>query len=134
LDRFVDTQVELKAAGAIALAGFGAVLAGSRRGTVAATGSKSTVVAGGKVVVAPKVDISVPYDAAALLAYDSWRGSLLYDESTFQKFKTIYEEKTVAEVGRKRVLRELDAVAQKADNELATLLSQLSESAKLENQ
>lgn len=56
------------------------------------------------------VDVSIPYDAAPLLAYDTWRiegekGD--YDQATYEKFKAMYLTKTVAEVTAKKVAREM---------------------------
>ena len=52
------------------------------------------------------IDVSIPYDAAARLAYDEWRGEQ-FQESEFQQFKEIYEKKSVAEVVASRYAREL---------------------------
>lgn len=59
------------------------------------------------------VDLSIPYDAAARLAYDEWRVTHereAYDEAEYQKFKVLYEEKTVADVIAKKKTRELEAL------------------------
>lgn len=73
-----------------------------------------------------KYDISIPYDAAANLAYFEWKGDLPYNEKSFQMFKKIYEEKTVTEVSQKRALREFAEAIKKSDDELATLLTTIS--------
>lgn len=55
------------------------------------------------------VDVSIPYDAAARLAYDQWREQYQkgdFDESRFVKFKANYEAITVANVRAKKVARE----------------------------
>ena len=52
------------------------------------------------------IDVSIPYDAAARLAYDEWRSGD-FQESEFQQFKEIYEKKSVAEVVASRYSREL---------------------------
>jgi hypothetical protein len=74
------------------------------------------------------VDVSIPYNAAAMLAYNDWNTGGEFDESTFQKFQTIYEEKVVAQVTAKKVARDyelqiqrLQAVVSKADADLAKL-------------
>lgn len=52
------------------------------------------------------IDVSIPYDAAARLAYDEWRSGK-FDEVDYQKFKEVYELKSVAEVTASRYAREL---------------------------
>jgi hypothetical protein len=55
------------------------------------------------------VDISIPYDAAARLAYDDWRAAFskgAFDETRFQNFKKNYEAITVANVVAKKNARE----------------------------
>jgi hypothetical protein len=59
------------------------------------------------------VDLSIPYDAAARLAYDEWRvthGREAFDEVEYQKFKVLYEEKAVADVIVKQKTRALEAL------------------------
>jgi hypothetical protein len=73
-----------------------------------------------------KIDVSIPYDAAALLEYKVWKGTLPYNEVTFKAFKTIYEEKTVAEVSAKQTTRQLQLAMSKADDQLAALLKKIS--------
>lgn len=54
-------------------------------------------------------DISVPYDAAARLAYDEWRtkyGKGAFDPVRYQAFKANYETITVANVVAKKKARE----------------------------
>lgn len=56
------------------------------------------------------VDISVPYDAAARLAYDQWREQYQkgdFDDTRFAKFKANYEAITVSNVRAKKVAREM---------------------------
>ena len=60
------------------------------------------------------IDVSIPYNAASLLAYDAWRiegdrGD--FDQASYDKFEAIYITKTVAEVTAKKAIRELAALA-----------------------
>jgi hypothetical protein len=73
-----------------------------------------------------KIDVSIPYDAAAMLEYKAWKGSLPYNEVSFKAFKTIYEEKTVAEISAKQTTRQLQLAMTKADEQLAALLKKIS--------
>lgn len=56
-------------------------------------------------------DVSIPYDAAALLAYEAWRaevaedGADKFDDELFSRFKKLYYEKAVAEVVMKSKTR-----------------------------
>ena len=59
--------------------------------------------------MATEVDIKVPYDAAARLAYDQWRNKYdkgEFDDSRYQVFKNNYEAITVANVVAKKKARE----------------------------
>jgi hypothetical protein len=61
-----------------------------------------------------KVDISVPYDAAARLAYEGWRKEFNkgdFDEKRYLIFKKNYEDISIANVMSKKQARE-----QKTDN------------------
>ena len=54
-------------------------------------------------------DVSIPYDAAARLAYDEWRKKYNkgdFDENRFQNFKANYEAITVSNVIAKKKARE----------------------------
>lgn len=54
-------------------------------------------------------DVSIPYDAAARLAYDEWRAQFNkgpFDNKRYEIFKTNYETITVANVGAKKLARE----------------------------
>jgi hypothetical protein len=55
----------------------------------------------------PAVDLSIPYDAAAMLAYKAAKGTDPVAGPEWDKFKTAYYDKTVAEVVAKRKAREL---------------------------
>ena len=75
--------------------------------------------------------MSIPYNAAAVLAFNEWKGaSKTYDATTLQKFQAIYEAKVVAQVTAKKVARDcvlaterLQAIVDKADADLAKLAS-----------
>lgn len=59
----------------------------------------------------PPVDVSIPYDSAALLAYDAWRtegdrGD--FEQGSYDKFKTAYNKMTVAMVTFKKAKRDMD--------------------------
>jgi hypothetical protein len=107
--------------GAAALAGLGAIMSGQKQsdGDVIAKKQEKKVI----------VDVSIPYDAAAVLAYNEWKGNLAYDAETYQKFKKLYEDLSVLQVCRKRTLREIDEATQKSEIELANLLKELAEKA-----
>jgi hypothetical protein len=55
------------------------------------------------------IDVSIPYDAAIIQAYDAWRSGD-YDQAEYGKFKAKYIVKTVAEVTAKKVARELQTM------------------------
>jgi hypothetical protein len=60
-------------------------------------------------MVSEEVDVRIPYDAAARLAYDEWltkyeKGS--FDEARYAVFKANYEAIAVANVVAKRIARE----------------------------
>jgi hypothetical protein len=74
------------------------------------------------------VDVSIPYDAAARLAFADWNGGTK-DEATFQKFQDIYVTKTVALVTAKKAARDaaleadrLASIAAQADKDMAALV------------
>jgi hypothetical protein len=57
-----------------------------------------------------QVDLSIPYDAAARLAYDKWRvdyGKGEFDSASYDTFKTLYEKLMVAQVTAKKLQREM---------------------------
>lgn len=56
-----------------------------------------------------EVDVSIPYDAAARLAYDEWREQFNkgdFDAERFESFKSNYEAITVANIVAKKEARE----------------------------
>jgi hypothetical protein len=58
------------------------------------------------------IDISIPYDAAARLAYDKWREANdkgAFDGGGFGAFKEVYEEATIGMVTYKQMERSLAA-------------------------
>lgn len=57
-----------------------------------------------------KYDVSVPYDSAALLEYETWRSKHSkgpFDAKKFEVFKNNYYKVTVANVATKKLLREI---------------------------
>ena len=73
------------------------------------------------------VDISIPYNAAAMLEYTKLMGGK-FDAATFDKFRSVYETKAVALVTAKKVARDsqlemdrLQAIAAQADAEIAAM-------------
>jgi hypothetical protein len=57
------------------------------------------------------IDVSIPYDAAARLKFAAWLGEgVEYDEATYLKFKTVYENLASAEATVSRYTRELAAL------------------------
>ena len=67
----------------------------------------------------PKVDLSIPYDSAARLAYDQWRSANGqeggFDEANYKAFQTKYETLTVANVIAKKMKRDMAAMAGKEE-------------------
>ena len=54
------------------------------------------------------IDISIPYNAAAELAYCQYKGvKAIKDKADFEAFKVLYEEETVAEVTLKKMKRDV---------------------------
>jgi len=56
-----------------------------------------------------KVDVSIPYDAAAKLAYDQWLAAngKWGSDAEYEKYKAKYEEMCVAQVTYKKLQREM---------------------------
>jgi len=78
------------------------------------------------------VDVSIPYDAAAMLAFNEWNAVVEsddeseesvveFDESVFKKFKAIYETKAVAQVSLKKAIRDTDTILAKAEKDFLSL-------------
>jgi hypothetical protein len=77
------------------------------------------------------VDLSVPYDAASLLAYKEWKHPFFlsqegeaknFDEELYEKFKVIYKTKTVAAMKLKKVERDTAEILSKGEKDLAALM------------
>lgn len=65
-------------------------------------------------MVSDEVDLKIPYDAAARLAYDEWRAKYNkgdFDETRYEVFKNNYEAITVANVVAKKKARDEDGDA-----------------------
>jgi hypothetical protein len=98
--------------GAIA-AGLGGLLLGNKKENMTTT--KQVVVEEPEI----KIDVSIPYNAAALMAYEKVIGE--YDEAKFTKFEALYLEKAVAEVTLKKVTRELQQKIDQAEDAISKL-------------
>jgi hypothetical protein len=95
-------------------------------------GSKVAKSGTGKPEPKPQpVDLSIPYDAASLLAYKKWKDPFFFsqegketkfDDVLYQKFKGIYKTKTVAAMKLKKVERDTAEILSKAEKDLATLM------------
>ena len=111
-------------AGVAALAGIlGLTITSAKSGASTSETTPSTK----KTSSVETVDVSIPYNAAAMLEYSKWKSGSS-SEATFQKFLPIYERKTVAQVTVKKVARDfeleserLQAIIANADAELASL-------------
>jgi hypothetical protein len=93
---------------AAAVAGAGAFLL--RQVTGKETPAASTTAGAVSEPEIEVIDVSIPYDAAALLQYRKMKGinfAMAIDEQDFAQFKALYEEKTVADVILKKATREL---------------------------
>jgi len=122
---FTYLQEALAAGGAAIAAGIAAVF--SRRGGQESSSTDKKAAAKEEPPL-PKIDVSIPYNAAALLAFDEWKGDKTLPAESFADFEAIYEEKTVAMVTSKKVAREfeeatkqLEDTIKKADAKLAKL-------------
>ena len=102
----------LLAAGAV---GVLAVLALSLSGVGAVMEAPSKGSTQGPAEAEPEpIDVSIPYDAAAVLTYLKYKGvKSISDTADFEKFKKLYEEATVAQVTLKKMQR--DVAAMEAD-------------------
>lgn len=92
-------------AGAVVLLGLAGVALSSQQGSGSSSSeptapSKQQAAA---VNVPPPPDLSIPYDAAARLAFAEWKGT---NEATYAKFQPLYEAKAVAEATAKKVARD----------------------------
>ena len=107
MDAFKDIPKEtLAAAVAAAVIGVAALAQGGGGKTEAAAPKKAE-----EPEPEPEpIDVSIPYDAAARLAFAEM-SSEEADEEKFAKFKQLYEKKTVAEVTAKKAARDLATLA-----------------------
>ena len=103
-------------------------LAGAAFAVSGGTSSSSGSAAPAAPTISEKIDLSIPYDAAARLAYREMKGlkeSDAYDEGEFLKFKAVYEETAIANVVVKKMerdLRDMQAAAEQKAKNLASLL------------
>jgi hypothetical protein len=100
----VSNSQSIAGAVAAAVAGIGGIFA-------AIGGKKGEKVEAGKVpkaAPAPLVDISIPYNSAAMLAFQEYSA----DASLFASFEPLYLEKAVAQVSAKKIARDLEAAMQ----------------------
>jgi hypothetical protein len=76
------------------------------------------------------VDLSIPYDAASLLAYKEWKDPFFlsqegekkeFDDELYQQFKNIYKTKTVAAMKLKKVQRDTAEILSTAEKDLVAL-------------
>ena len=92
----------------------GAAIFAGAAGLGVATTNKGADGAAAEVAPEPEpepIDVSIPYDATALLAYKAMRPTEdEIDEALFAQFKTAYYEKAVAEVTLKQKMKKLDAL------------------------
>jgi hypothetical protein len=92
----------------------GAAVAVLALGLASSLFNKETTPGDGKAKPNPKskptaVDVSIPYDAAVILAYKQWRNEEPDLKSErFAQFKQLYLEKTIAEVSMKEKARRFD--------------------------
>jgi len=85
----------------------------SKRSIIGALRSSTSSSTMAKAETTTKMDVSIPYDAAARLSFDEWRtkyGKGEFNVDRFEAFKTNYEAVTVANVIAARVARELSIV------------------------
>lgn len=97
----VSNSGPIAGAFAAAVAGIGGIFAamGGKKGD---NGEPSKV---DKAAPAPLVDISIPYNSAAMLAFQEYGA----DASLFADFEPLYLEKAVAQVSSKKIARDLEA-------------------------
>jgi len=82
----------------------------SKRSIIGALRSSTSSSTMAKAETTTKMDVSIPYDAAARLSFDEWRtkyGKGEFNVDRFEAFKTNYEAVTVANVIAAREAREL---------------------------
>lgn len=82
--------------------------------TAAAAGATTSV---SSTTTGATSDLSIPYDAAARLAYDEWRAKFnkgAFDASKYETFKTNYEAVTVANVTEKKKAKDTGSTTAKS--------------------
>jgi hypothetical protein len=110
---FPPEMIGIVALGVLGLAAIAAVVSGGKSGTESNTGSSTSTNSPSKSPPKPKekkADVSIPYDAAARLAYDAWVATnegVKTSEETYAAFKTMYEDTVIAEVTAKQKARDL---------------------------
>lgn len=68
------------------------------------------------------IDISIPYDAAAVLTYCKLKGiKEVTDQADFEAFKTVYEEAAVAEVTLKKMERDTADMKKAVDAKMTSM-------------
>jgi hypothetical protein len=91
----------------------GAIIAAtmSSTGTAVSASSPSTI---SKPEAKPEpIDVSIPYDAAARLAYEEWRAEYNkgdFNEIGYEDFKKKYEAMAIATVVSKKIARDLETM------------------------
>lgn len=101
-----DNLLAVGAAAAAAIAGIGFV--SNSNNNNGDTGNKAkTSKSSSSQTDTPKVDVSIPYSAAAMLAYDTMRGNKKsFDEEAFAKFEELYIEQSVTLAKSKKIARD----------------------------
>lgn len=100
----------LAGVGLVALAGIALAALGGGDSSGDSTAAAAPAKKKAPAKKAPKVDVSIPYDAAARMAFDAWvAGQEKADSSdkAYGMFKTLYEAQAVAEVTAKQKARDL---------------------------
>lgn len=112
---------------AAAVAGIGGIFAFGQKGD--SKEEKSTPKVKAKAEPEP-IDVSIPYNSAALLAFQEWTGGKRFDKALFDQFEPLYIQKTVAQVSGKKMAREyeeamgrVNAAINDVDSKLAGLKS-----------
>ena len=101
------------------MAGIAGVVAATAGGNNAST-STATAAAPAEE---PKVDLSIPYNAAAELAYQAWKTP--ETTTTLEEFTVLYEKKTVAQVTAKKVARDMKAAMEASEAAVASAEQEL---------
>jgi hypothetical protein len=105
---------------ATAIAGLGGLFSMNKKDGATATTKTAEV-------EPEKIDISIPYNAAAMLAYSGWKGDKIFDQVTFDKFEPLYLEKAVAEVSAKKIARDFKDAMERSDEIVKKVNAELAE-------